>query len=218
MPRLYGGDVTITSTLRGSNRLSTSTQSPRWKCADFPGPVGTVLYGFRRTDTLLFLRISAKPIGVRVREDTATGLRGLRGQRRDAEPRRRHPFGRDRVVASMAVAAAALALLFHVAELAAGRHFAIASHHASTAKCREPQESNETHCDLHLTAEQYVCRAFGANAYAPLLSRCVYRLQRRHARERTRSDLWTEKRRRGFDGAHRARVATLRAYSQRPSV
>src|SRR4029079_312968 len=53
MPRLYGGDVTITSTLRGSNRLSTSTQSPRWKCADFPGPVGTVLYGFRRTDTRL---------------------------------------------------------------------------------------------------------------------------------------------------------------------
>src|SRR6476619_2458589 len=53
MPRLYGGDVTITSTLRGSKRLSTSTQSPRWKCADFPGPVGTVLYGFRRTDTLL---------------------------------------------------------------------------------------------------------------------------------------------------------------------
>src|SRR4051794_29038736 len=93
----------------------------------------------------------------------------------------------------MAVAAAALALLFHVADLAAGRHFAIASHHASTAKCREPQESNETHRDLHSRAEQYVCRAFGANVYAPLLSRCVYRLQRRRARERTRSDLWTEK-------------------------
>ena len=43
------------------------------------------------------------------------------------------------VVASVAVAAAALALLLHVADFAAGRHFAVASDHASTAKCGEPR-------------------------------------------------------------------------------
>jgi hypothetical protein len=39
----------MTSTLRGSSRPRTSTQSPRWNCALFPGPVGTILYGFRMT-------------------------------------------------------------------------------------------------------------------------------------------------------------------------
>jgi len=45
-----------------------------------------------------------------------------------------------------------------------------------------------------------MCAAtFGANTYASLLSRGVYRLQRRRVRERTRSDLWTKKRLRGFE-------------------
>src|SRR6185295_7570877 len=150
----------MTSTLCGSRRFRTSMQSPRWKCADFPGPIETVLYGFRMTDTLYFRRIRTKAIeAVWPGDDNRPWLRRLGRERGDAERRRRrHALRGDRVVPAMTVAAARFALFLDVADLAAGRYFAIAPHHASTSERRETQEPNETHRVLRSRAEQYTCR------------------------------------------------------------
>src|SRR5262252_7823864 len=45
----------------------------------------------------------------------------------------------------MTLTAARLALFLDVADLAAGRHFAIAPHNAAASECRESQEPNQTH-------------------------------------------------------------------------
>jgi hypothetical protein len=49
----------------------------------------------------------------------------------------------------MTVAAAALALLFDVADFAAGGHFAISADHTSTTESGEAEKPNETHDALH---------------------------------------------------------------------
>src|SRR3954469_5869330 len=56
-------------------------------------------------------------------------------------------IGRNRVVAAMAVATAALALFLDVGQLTAGRHFAIAADNAAACEIGEAEEANETHSD-----------------------------------------------------------------------
>ncbi len=58
----------------------------------------------------------------------------------------------------MAVAPAALALLFDVADFAAGGHLAISADHAPTSECGEAEKPNETHDALHRRTEQVACR------------------------------------------------------------
>ena len=60
----------------------------------------------------------------------------------------------------MTVATAALALLLHVGQLAARRHFAIAADDATAAESGEAEKPNETHDALHHAAEQFACRRF----------------------------------------------------------
>ena len=53
--------------------------------------------------------------------------------------------GRDRVVAAMAVACAALALFLDVGDFTARGELAVAAHDASACQCGEPQQTNQTH-------------------------------------------------------------------------
>src|SRR4051794_15204097 len=58
------------------------------------------------------------------------------------------PIGGDGVIASMPVARATLALLFHVRHLATGRHFPIAADDAAAVQCGEPEQPDQTHSAL----------------------------------------------------------------------
>jgi len=51
----------------------------------------------------------------------------------------------NRVISTMTVASAALALLLDVGDFAAGGHFAIPADHTPTSECGEAEKPNETH-------------------------------------------------------------------------
>src|SRR6188474_2013551 len=75
MPRLYGGEVTMTSTLWAGSCLNTSRQSARWNCALVFASISTMVWGFRRTGTPLFRReMTSTLVGRRECGDEATRL------------------------------------------------------------------------------------------------------------------------------------------------
>lgn len=84
-------------------------------------------------------------------------------------------IGGNRVVAAMAVAAAALALLLHVGQFTAGRHFAIAADDAAACEGGEAEKANETHSaesrSKLCTAEQYLLRDRTSTNSSPIRDR-----------------------------------------------
>jgi hypothetical protein len=79
------------------------------------------------------------------------------------------PFGRNRVIATMAVAAAGFAFFFDVGDFAVGRHFAVAAYDATASESGEAEKPNETHDVLRKIAEQVVCRRAAAIVRPPSL-------------------------------------------------
>jgi hypothetical protein len=63
------------------------------------------------------------------------------------------------MIAPVTMTDAGFSLLFHIADFAAGCHFAIFADHASACEGREAEKPNETHDSLiSLTEEQFLYR------------------------------------------------------------
>jgi len=70
----------------------------------------------------------------------------------------------DRVIPSVVVASARLALFFHVRDLATCRHLSITADNATARERREAEKPYETHGVLRISYQQTECRQFRIGA------------------------------------------------------
>ena|SRR6266487_2422614 len=67
-------------------------------------------------------------------------------------------LGDNRVITSMAAAAAGFSFFLDVGDFTTGSHLAVPADNASAGECGETEKPNKTHAPSDSCREQYVCR------------------------------------------------------------